>query len=265
MSLRNISAWSIRNPVIPLVLFTGLLFAGIVSFLRMDVTQNPDVDFPAVIVSIAQPGAAPTEIENQITQRVESALRSINGVNSLQSTASEGSSNTVVEFEIGIDLIEAVNEVETAISGVRASLPDGILEPQVRKVNVVGEPIGYVAVEADDMTIEQLSWFIDDTVAKRLLKIEGMAEVQRFGGVDREIEVILDPARMQSFGVTASQINAALRQSNLDAAGGPCRNWRHPPVAARAGQFGRCLCPVADPDPAWWRAHRPARRCRDRA
>ena len=78
-----------------------------------------------------------------------------------------------------------MNEVETAIDGVRGSLPDGILEPQVNKVNVVGEPIGYVAVEADDMTVEQLSWFIDDTVAKRLLKIEGMAEVSRFGGVDR--------------------------------------------------------------------------------
>ncbi len=220
MALRDISAWSIRNPVIPLVFFTGLLFAGIVSFLRMDVTNQPDVEFPAVMVVIAQPGASPTEIENQITQRVESALRSITGVNSLQSTAREGSSQTFVEFEIGTNLIEAVNEVETAIDGVRGSLPDGILEPQVRKVNVVGEPIGYVAVEANDMTLEQLSWFIDDTVAKRLLKIEGMAEVNRFGGVDRQIEVILDPARMQSFGVTASQINAALRQSNLDAAGG---------------------------------------------
>lgn len=220
MALRDISAWSIRNPVIPLVFFTGLLFAGIVSFLRMDVTNQPDVEFPAVMVVIAQPGASPTEIENQITQRVESALRAIAGVNSLQSTAREGSSQTFVEFEIGTNLIEAVNEVETAIDGVRGSLPDGILEPQVRKVNVVGEPIGYVAVEANDMTLEQLSWFIDDTVAKRLLKIEGMAEVNRFGGVDRQIEVILDPARMQSFGVTASQINAALRQSNLDAAGG---------------------------------------------
>ena len=220
MALRDISAWSIRNPVIPLVFFTGLLFAGIVSFLRMDVTNNPDVDFPAVRVTIAQPGASPTEIENQITQRVESALRSINGVNSIQSTASEGSSNTFVEFEIGTDLIEAVNEVETAVDSVRGSLPDGILEPRVGKVNVVGEPIGYVAVEANDMTIEQLSWFIDDTVAKRLLKIEGMAEVSRFGGVDREIEVILDPARMQSLGVTASQINGVLRQVNTDAAGG---------------------------------------------
>jgi multidrug efflux pump subunit AcrB len=220
MSLRDISAWSIRNPVVPLVFFTGLLFAGIVSFRFMDVTNNPDVDFPAVVVNISQPGASPTEIENQITQRVESALRSISGVNSIQSTAREGSSNTFVEFEIGTNLIEAVNEVETAIDSVRGSLPDGILEPQVSKVDVVGEPIGYFAVEADDMTLEQLSWFIDDTVAKRLLKIEGMAEVQRFGGVDRQIEVILDPARMQSFGVTASQLNSALRQSNVDAAGG---------------------------------------------
>ncbi len=220
MNFRNISAWSIRNPVVPLVLFTALLFAGLVSFARMDVTNNPDVDFPAVVVNIAQPGAAPTEIENQITQRVESALRSINGVNSIQSTASEGSSNTLVEFEIGTDLIEALSEVTTAIDGVRGQLPDGILEPRVQKVNIAGGSIGYFAVEADDMTIEQLSWFIDDTVSKRLLKIEGMAEIGRFGGVDREIEVILDPAKMQALGVTASQINNVLRVTNLDAAGG---------------------------------------------
>jgi len=220
MSLQNISAWSIRNPVIPMVLFTALLFAGLVSFSRMDVTNNPDVEFPAVVVSIAQPGAAPTEIENQITQRIESALRSISGVNSLQSTASEGNSRTFVEFEVGTDVIEAVNEVETAVDSVRPSLPDGIIEPRVSKVNAVGGPIGYFAVEADDMTIEQLSWFIDDTVAKRLLNVEGMAEVNRNGGVDREIEVILDPAKMQAFGVTASQINSVLRQTNIDAAGG---------------------------------------------
>mgnify|MGYP006266363665 CR=1 FL=1 len=220
MSLRNISAWSTRNPVISLVLFTALLIAGVVSFMRMDVTNNPDVDFPAVQVTIVQPGASPVEIENQITQRVEAAVRSINGVNSIQSSASEGSSGTFVEFEIGTDLIEAVSEVTTAVDSIRGQLPDGILEPRVQKVQVVGEPIGYFAVEADDMTIEELSWFIDDTVSKRLLKIDGMAEVERFGGVDREIEVILDPAKIQALGVTASQINTVLRQTNLDAAGG---------------------------------------------
>ena len=83
---------------------------------------------------------------------------------------------TFVEFEIGTDITEALSEVTTAIDGVRGNLPDGILEPQVSKVNAISESIGYVAVEADDMTIEELSWFIDDTVAKRMLNIEGMAE-----------------------------------------------------------------------------------------
>ena len=220
MNFRNISAWSIRNPVIPLVFFTALLIAGLVSFFRMEVTNNPDVDFPGVSVSISQPGAAPVEIENQITQRVESALVSLNGVNSIQSSAREGSSSTIVEFEIGTDIVLALSEVQTAIDSVRPTLPDGILEPQIQKLNVGGGSIGYVAVEADDMTIEELSWFIDDTVSKRLLKIEGMAEVGRFGGVDREIEVILDPAKMQALGVTATQINNTLRFDNLNAAGG---------------------------------------------
>ena len=220
MNFRNISAWSIRNPVIPMVFFAALLLAGLVSFFRMDVTNNPDVEFPAVRVSISQPGAAPVEIENQITQRVESALVSLDGVNSIQSSANEGNSTTFVEFDVGTDIVLALSEVQTAVDSVRPSLPDGILEPQIQKVNVTGEAIGYVAVEADDMTIEELSWFIDDTVAKRLLKIEGMAEVGRFGGVDREIEVILDPAKMQALGVTATQINNVLRVDNLNAAGG---------------------------------------------
>jgi multidrug efflux pump subunit AcrB len=220
MNFRNMSAWSIRNPIIPLVFFTGLLFAGVLSFMRMDVVNQPDIDFPAVQISISQPGAAPTEIENQITQRIESAVRGINGVKNISSTASESSSSTFVEFEIGTDTIEAVNEVKNAVDQIRGSLPDGILEPSVTKVDATGEPIAYFAVEADDMTIEQLSWFVDDTVTKRLLSIDGMAEVDRFGGVDREIRVVLDPERMQALGVTASVVNNALRQINIDAAGG---------------------------------------------
>ena len=220
MNFRNLSAWSIKNPVIPLVLFTALLFAGMVSFRTMDITNNPDIEFPAVTVGISQPGAAPSEIENQITQQVESAVRSINGVKQISSTASEGFSNTFVEFELGIDPNVVTSEVKNAVDRIRGSLPDGIQEPRVNKVEAAGGFLGIYAVQADDMTIEQLSWFIDDTVAKRLLDIPGMAEAGRFGGVDRAIEVILDPAKMQAFGVTASQINNVLRQSNVDAAGG---------------------------------------------
>ncbi|MDP3906198.1 efflux RND transporter permease subunit [Novosphingobium sp.] len=220
MNFRNISAWSIRNPVVPIILFIGLTLAGIMAFRSMSIQADPDIEFPIVIVSIAQPGAAPSEIENQITQRVESSIRSISGVQSISSTAREGNSQTIIEFQIGVDIAEAVNEVKNAVDQARGELPDGILEPQVFKAQTSSNAIGFFAVTADDMTIEQLSWLIDDTIAKRLLAIPGMAAVERNGGVDREILVELDPARMQSMGVTASQVNLALRQINVNAAGG---------------------------------------------
>ena len=220
MDFRNISAWSIRNPMVPIVIFTGLMLLGLMSFAGMKIQDNPDVEFPVVIVSISQPGAAPTEIENQITQRVESAVQGVEGARNISSTASEGNTVTVIEFEIGTDVIEAVNEVKSVVDQIRGELPDGILEPRIFRQQTSNQPIGYFAATANDMTLEQLSWFIDDTVANRLLAIQGMAEVSRGGGVDREIVVTLDPARMQSLGVTASQINQALRANNLDAGGG---------------------------------------------
>jgi multidrug efflux pump subunit AcrB len=220
MNFRNISAWSIRNPIVPILAFLGLMLAGIMSFASMEVQDQPDIEMPVVNVRISQPGAAPSEIENQITQRVESAVQTIDGVENINSTANEGSSQTSIEFALGTDIGEAVNEVESAVDQIRGSLPDGILEPQISKQQTSSQPIVFFGVQADDMTIEQLSWFIDDTVAKRLLTVPGLAEVNRNGGVEREILVILDPAKMQAFGVTASQVNTALRSLNTNAAGG---------------------------------------------
>lgn len=220
MNFRNISAWSIRNPVPPIVFFVLLLLAGIVSFNRMDVNDNPEIEFPAVQVIVSQPGAAPSELETQVTQRVEAAVRAVNGVDELSSYVGEGTSRTFIQFDIGTPIDRAFNDVNQAMSQIRGDLPDGILEPQVIRVDIAGGPITYFAAETTDMSLEQLSWFVDNTVAKELLGIEGMAQVRRSGGVDREIRVILDPARMQSYGITASQVNAQLRQTNLNAAGG---------------------------------------------
>ena len=220
MNFRNLSAWSIRNPVAPLVLFAALMLAGIVSFIGLDVQNQPDIEFPVVIATITQPGAAPTEIETQVTQKIESAVRSISGVSTVSSTASEGSSQTVIEFQLGEDINAAVSEVKNAIDQIRGQLPDGILEPQIVKAATTSFPIAYFAVSADDMSMEQLSWFVDDSVTKRLLGIDGMAQVTRGGGVNREILVTLDPARMEAFDVTAPQVNLALRALNLNAAGG---------------------------------------------
>jgi len=220
MNFRNISAWCIRNPVPPIVLFIGLLLAGIIAFARMEVTDSPDIDFPAATVTIIQPGAAPEEMENQITQRVEAALRSVDGVDEINSSVNEGRSNTFVQFEIGTPTDRAVNDVREAIAQIRSDLPDGILEPQVQRVDINDDDLAFIAAETTDMTLEELSWFIDNTVSRRLLGVEGLAEVSRFGGVDREIRVLLDPDALRSYGITAAQVNTQLRQTNLNATGG---------------------------------------------
>ena len=220
MSFRNISAWAIRNPVAPLVLFVALLLAGTMSFIRMSINDSPDIDFPAALVSIVQPGAAPSEMETQVTQKVEAAVRGVSGVDEINSTVREGNSTTVVLFAIGTPTDRAINDVRDAVANIRSDLPDGILEPQVSRVDVQGGEIAIFSAEARDMTLEELSWFIDNTVAKRLRSIPGVATVSRSGGVDREIRVVLDPAKLQAQGVTASQVNAQLRSINLNAAGG---------------------------------------------
>ena len=221
MSFRNISAWSIRNPIPPIVLFLFLTVAGLVSFSRMDVNNNPDIDFPIVWIAISQPGAAPSELETQITQQVESAVRSLQGIDEINSTVTEGQSQTVVQLAIGTPIDRAVEDVRSAVQQIRGNLPDGILEPQIGRVDSASDnDIASFTAIAPDMTVEQLSWYIDNTVAKGLLSIEGMAAVNRNGGVTREIRVQLDPARLQSYGLTASQVNQQLRQVNMNAAGG---------------------------------------------
>ena len=218
--MRYISSWAIRNPVPPLVLFVALSLLGIVSFMRMDVNNNPDISFPAALVFVNQPGAAPSELETQVTQRVEAAVRSINGVEEIQSTVREGTSQTFIQFDIGTPVDRAVNDVRDAITNIRSDLPDGILEPRVERVDIEGDPIAYFAVESTAMGLEELSWFVDNNVAKRLLAIDGMANVGRGGGVSREIRVILDPVKLQAQGITAAQVNNQLRQMNINAAGG---------------------------------------------
>ena len=221
MNFRNISSWCIRNPVPPIVLFIGLLLAGIVAFARMDVNNFPDIEFPAAFVSISQPGAAPSEMETQVTRRVESALRGLEGIEEINSTVREGSSTTQVSFVIGTPLDRAVTDMRDAISQIRSELPDGILEPQVQRIvaNGGGE-FSYVAAETTEMTLEQLSWYVDNKVARTLLSVPGMATVTREGGTDRQIRVELDPAALQAQGITASQVNQQLRQLNINAAGG---------------------------------------------
>lgn len=220
MSLRNISAWSIRNPVPSLVLFAALTIAGIVSFMRMQVQNDPDIEIPLVIVSVSQPGAAPTELENQITTRVEAAVRSLTGIEEITSNISEGNSTTQIQLALGTPIDRALDDVRNAIQQIRSDLPDGILEPQVFRISTSDNELASFTAITTNMSMERLSWYVDNTVTQELLSVPGLAGVERTGGVNREIRVMLDPARMQAYGITASQVNQQLRQTNLNAAGG---------------------------------------------
>ena len=220
VSFRNISAWSIRNPIPSLVLFVMLSVAGMVSFVRMQVNDNPDIDFPVVIVSVSQPGAAPSELENQVTLKIEAAVRSLAGIDEINSTVSEGQSTTVIQLAIGTPIDRAVEDVRGALQQVRSELPDGILEPQIERANSTGNDLASYAAIGTDMTIEDLSWYIDNTVSKELLSVPGMAHIDRNGGVSREIRVILDPLKLQAQGITAGEVNQQLRLVNINAAGG---------------------------------------------
>ncbi|MEY3138490.1 MAG: hypothetical protein RL580_2222 [Pseudomonadota bacterium] len=218
--MNNISAWAIRNPTFPIVLFVVLSFIGVVSFVRLPINLNPDVTFPIIMVQVSQPGAAPSEIETQITQKVEGAVRSVSDVRNISSRASEGSSFTSVEFQIGTPVDRALNDVRDAVSKIRADLPEGVDEPQINRMDVEGGAIAYYAVSTTNRTPEQLSWYVDNTISKRLLALSGVAQASRGGGVSREIRVELDPSRMQALGLTAAEVNQQLRQLNINAPGG---------------------------------------------
>ncbi|MDE2304010.1 MAG: efflux RND transporter permease subunit [Gammaproteobacteria bacterium] len=218
--MRRISAWAITHPVFPLVLFAVLFAFGVVAFIRLPITLNPDISAPFVQITINAPGAAPSEIETQILRRVEASVANIGNVKHITSWATQGVAQTVVEFQIGTPIDRATNDVRDAVARVRADLPQGIEEPQVTRLDVDGGPIVYYAVSSTTMNQEQLSWFVDDTIAKRLLAQPGVARVTRSGGVDREMRVDLDPARMESYGITAGEVGQQLRDVNVDVAGG---------------------------------------------
>ncbi|MEQ1955364.1 efflux RND transporter permease subunit [Mesorhizobium sp. CN2-181] len=216
----NFSAWSIRNPVPPILLFIVLFILGLMSFGKLPVTRFPNIDVPLVAVTVTDPGVAPSELETQVTKRVEDAVANISGVKNVTSTITEGNSETLIEFRLEVDTQTAVNDVKDAVERIRSDLPATADEPVVKRIDVEGQAILTYAVSAPAMTLEELSWFVDDTVIRKLQGLKGVARVDRYGGVTREIKVDLDPDRLNALGVTAGDVNRALKAANVDLTGG---------------------------------------------
>ncbi|MDI7774932.1 efflux RND transporter permease subunit [Asticcacaulis sp. EMRT-3] len=217
----QISSWSIRNPIPTVVFFLVMTIAGIMGFQSLRVNNWPDIDFPIVVVTVVRSGAAPEELQNQVTRIIEDSVSGLGGVRHIQSFVNEGVSTTMVTFQLDVDLEKATNDVRNAVASVRSNLPGDVQDPIVSRVdNAQGQPLLTYVIRADNMSPEDLSWYVDNDVAKKALAVKGVSSLTRNGGVDREIRVELDPAKLAALGATASDISSQLRNFNVNMPGG---------------------------------------------
>jgi len=216
----NISAWSIRNPLPSIVFSIILLVLGWVSFTKLAVTRLPSADIPVISVAVSQFGAAPSELESQVTKTIEDGVSGVEGVRHIASSITDGLSVTTIQFALETNTDRALNDVKDAVTRVRANLPQNVTEPLIQRVDVIGLPIVTYAAISPGKTPEQLSYFVDDVVKRALQGVRGVAQVERIGGVEREILVSLDPDRLAAAGLTAVNVSQILRGTNVDLAGG---------------------------------------------
>ncbi|MEH2216988.1 MAG: efflux RND transporter permease subunit [Nostoc sp.] len=216
----NISAWSIKKPVPTIVLFLILTVVGWFSFISLGIDINPNIDIPTVSIEVTQPGAGPAELESQVTKKIEDAVAGLGNIDFMVSTVSDGNSKTTINFVLGTNSDRATNDVRNAIAQIRQDLPQDINDPVVERLDFAGGPVITYAVKSDRRSVEELSNLVDQTISRALLGVRGVAQIQRIGGVDREIRINLNPNRLQSLGITATQINDQIRTLNINLPGG---------------------------------------------
>jgi multidrug efflux pump subunit AcrB len=216
----NFATWSIRNPIPSIVLFIMLTMAGIWGFAKLPVQDFPDIQLPAVNVTLTLPGAAPAQLETEVARKVEDSLATVSGLNHIQTTILDGQVRIAIEYVLEKSLSDALIETKDAVDRVRNDLPVELEQPLISAVNVVGEPMLTFAVSHPSMDEEALSWFVDDTIAKAVLASPGVGSFGRVGGVQREVRVEVDPVQLFALGVTAADVSQSLRRVQQEQSGG---------------------------------------------
>ncbi|GGH53212.1 hypothetical protein GVY41_09140 [Frigidibacter albus] len=214
----KISAWAIRKPLAPILLFAILMGVGLWGFQRLPVTTYPRMDVPKVSVTLTLDDAAPDQIETEIAMPIEDGLSSLAGLDGMETAIEEGRAVIEVEFATSVPVDRAVAEVRDAVSAV--DLPPEAETPVIQRVEQEDAPILTYAVEVPGMSTVELTWHVDDTVIRRPQELPQVRRVDRMGGAEREIEILLDPARLESFGLTAAGVAAALASQHIDSAVG---------------------------------------------
>ena len=248
----NVSSWSIRNPIPAVMLFVLLTLAGVMGFSAMKVQQFPDIDLPTINVTASLPGTAPAQMETEVARKIENAVAALQGVKNIYTKVQDGVAIVTVEFRLEKATQEALDDVRSAISRVRADLPADLRDPVISKLDLAGAPILTYTVASSRMDDEALSWFVDNQVTKAMLAVRGVGAVARVGGVAREVRVELDPARLLALNATAADISRQLRAVQQDAAGGRAdvggieQSVRTIATVGSAAELGRLDIALAD-------------------
>ncbi|ANF56360.1 efflux RND transporter permease subunit [Halotalea alkalilenta] len=216
----NFATWSLRNPIPAVLLFALLTLAGLYGFRQLPIQALPDMELPSVTVTLSQPGAAPAQLETEVARKVEDSLALVSGLRHTRTTITDGQVQIQAEFALEKSLSDALIETKDAVDRVRSDLPTDLLQPAVSAQTVSSRPILTYSISSQDMDEVALSWFVDDTLSKKLVDVPGVGRVQRLGGVQREIRVEVDPVRMNALGVTAADVSRALRRTQQDSSGG---------------------------------------------
>ncbi|WP_370261632.1 efflux RND transporter permease subunit [Limnobacter sp.] len=216
----NVSAWCIRNPIASVMLFFMLTVAGLASFAGMKIQNFPDIELPTVLVTAALPGASPAQLENDVARKIENSVATLQRVKHIYTKIQDGLVSITVEFELEKDTQEAVDDVRSAVSRVRADLPTDLRDPVINKIELSGAPVLAYTIASNSMDEEALSWFVDDTITKTLLNVQGVGAVSRVGGVNRQVLVELQALKMQALGLSALDVSRQLRATQLETAGG---------------------------------------------
>ncbi|HEY1284227.1 MAG TPA: efflux RND transporter permease subunit [Steroidobacteraceae bacterium] len=219
----NLVTWSIHRPVPVVVLFVAASIAGIAGFKRLGVQDRPDLDIPTVTVAVNYPGVPPSQLETEITRKVEDAVAAVTGIDHIRSTVTEGRSATTIEFELERDINQAVDDVRDAVTRIRTNLPAEIEEPIISRATTAGSPVVTYGVSGAGMSESEISWFVDLTISRELSSVSGVGAITRVGGVDREIRVDLDPDALNALGTTAGDISRQLRRTQVELPGGEAR------------------------------------------
>src|SRR5688572_8658087 len=214
-----LAAISVKRPVFASVLILALTVVGAFSFSRLGLDRFPKVDFPTVVVTTRLPGAAPEEVETEISDKIEEAVNTISGIDELRSTSSEGVSTVIVSFLLEKDVDVASQEVRDRVNRVLPLLPRNIEQPTVEKFDPDSAPVMTLAVSADK-PIRDITEYADKTLRRQLESVNGVGQVVVVGGRQRQVNVLLDPARLQAHNLTVTDVSKALQSQNAEIPGG---------------------------------------------